>query len=105
VTSKQRAMRGRTAACCSPPGTGRQIEPRNFDRSWQAGNAKAGVPRITVRDGRRTRGSLLADLDVHPRVAMVILRHATLAVTMEISTEVSDGATRAGLKELGDSLT
>jgi hypothetical protein len=36
---------------------------------------------------------------------MVILRHATLAVTMEISTEVSDGATRAGLKELGDSLT
>jgi len=83
---------------------GTPIEPRNFDRSWHARIAKAGVPRITVHDGRRTCGSLLADLDVHPRVAMAILRHAQFAITMEIYTEVSDAATRAGLKKLGDSL-
>jgi hypothetical protein len=44
-------------------------------------------------------------LDVHPRVAMAILRHAQFATTMEIYTEVSDAATRNGLKKLGDNLT
>lgn len=83
---------------------GTPIEPRNFNRSWDARIAKAGVPKITVHDGRRTCGSLLADLDVHPRVAMAILRHAQFAITMEIYTEVSDEATREGLKKLGDSL-
>jgi integrase len=58
-----------------------------------------------VHDGRRTCGALLADLDVHPRVAMAILRHAQFEITMEIYTEVSDEATRAGPKKLGDSLT
>ena len=62
------------------------------------------MPRITVHDGRRTCGSLLADLDVQPRVAMAILRHAQFAITMEIYTEVSDAATRAGLMKLGESL-
>jgi integrase len=84
---------------------GTPIEPRNFDRSWHSRITKAGVPRITVHDGRRTCGSLLADLDVHPRVAMAILpRSAQFAITMEIYTEVSDAATRAGLMRLGDSL-
>lgn len=83
---------------------GTPIDPRNFNRSWDARITKAGVPKITVHDGRRTCGSLLADLDVHPRVAMAILRHARFAITMEVYTEVSDDATRAGLKKLGDSL-
>src|SRR5690606_29028916 len=72
---------------------GRPVEPRNFNRSWDARCRKAGVPKITVHDGRRTCGSLLADLDVHPRVAMRILRHAQFAVTMEIYTDVSSEAT------------
>ncbi|MQA60530.1 MAG: tyrosine-type recombinase/integrase [Actinophytocola sp.] len=83
---------------------GTPIEPRNFNRSWDRRIIKAGVPKITVHDGRRTCGSLLADLDVHPRVAMAILRHAQFAITMEIYTEVSDEATREGLKKLGESL-
>jgi len=37
-------------------------------------------------------------------VAMQILRHAQIAVTMEIYTEASSPATRAALKRLGDSL-
>jgi len=51
---------------------------------WDRGCVAAWVPRITVRDARRTCGSLLADLDVHPRVAMQFLRHARFSVTMEI---------------------
>jgi integrase len=57
-----------------------------------------------VHDARRTCGTLLADLDVHPRVAMKILRHAQFSITMEIYTQVSSEATRAALKKLGESL-
>jgi integrase len=64
----------------------------------------AGVRKITVHDARRTCGSLPADLNVHPRVATRILRHAQFAITMEIYTEVSTKSTRDALKKLGDSL-
>jgi len=43
-------------------------------------------------------------LDVHPRIAMQILRHAQFAITMEIYTQVSSQATRDALKRLGESL-
>lgn len=49
-------------------------------------------------------GSLLADLDVHPHVAMRILRHAQFSITMEVYTEISPQATREALKRLGESL-
>ncbi len=80
---------------------GTPIEPRNFNRSFDRRITKANVPRITVHDARRTCGSLLAALDVHPRVAMQILRHSKIALTMEIYTEVPSAATRAALKKLG----
>jgi integrase len=83
---------------------GTPIEPRNFNRYWNRRCDAAGVRRITVRDARRTCASLLADLDVHPRVAMRILRHAQFAITMEIYTVVSSAATRDALKRLGKAL-
>ncbi|WP_243704781.1 hypothetical protein [Micromonospora sp. KC723] len=64
----------------------------------------AGVRRITVRDAQRTCASLLADLDVHPRVATRILRHAQFTITMEIYTVVSSAATLDALKRLGQTL-
>jgi hypothetical protein len=45
---------------------------------------------------------LLAALDVHPRVAMQILRHSKIAITMEIYTMVPDKTTFAVLKRLSD---
>jgi integrase len=80
---------------------GTALEPRNFSRSFDRCIIKAGVPRITVHGTRKTCGSLLAALDVHPRVAMQILRHSKIAVTMEIYTEVPSAATRDALKKLG----
>jgi len=85
--------------------TGRAIEPRNINRSFDVRCEKAGVRRIRVHDTRRTCGSLLAALDVHPRVAMQILRHAQIAITMEIYTQVPDEVTRAALKRLSDRLS
>lgn len=81
---------------------GTPIEPRNFNRSWDVRCAKAGVPKITVHDGRRSCASLLADMDVHPSVIMRILRHANMKITMELYTEVSDDRIRAALSKLSD---
>lgn len=83
---------------------GTPIEPRNFNRRWDARCRKAGVRKITVHDGRRTCATLLVDLDVHPREVMRILRHAQISVTMEIYAQASSKATRNALKRLGDSL-
>jgi integrase len=80
---------------------GTPIEPRNFNRSFDRRITKAQVPKITVHGARKTCGSLLATLDVHPRVAMQILRHSKIAITMEIYTEVPSAATRDALRKLG----
>lgn len=81
---------------------GTPVEPRNFFRSYMARISRAGVRQITVHDARRTCATLLADLDVHPRVAMQILRHADFKVTMEIYTSVSTKQTQEALRRLGE---
>jgi integrase len=58
-----------------------------------------------VHGTRKTCGSLLATLEVHPRVVMQILRHSKIALTMEIYTEVPSADTRAALKKLSASLS
>jgi integrase len=82
--------------------TGHPLEPRNVKRSFDARCKKAGVRQIKIHDTRRTCGSLLAALDVHPRVAMTILRHSRVAMTMEIYTQVPDKTTCEALKRLSD---
>ena len=54
---------------------GTPIEPRNFNRSRRRIDSP-GCRRIKLHGTRKTCGSLLAALDVHPRVAMQILRHS-----------------------------
>jgi hypothetical protein len=66
--------------------TGQPIEPRNLKRSFDARCKKAGVRQIKINDTRRTCSSLLAALDVHPRVAMAILWYSRIALTMEVYT-------------------
>lgn len=83
---------------------GSPIDPRNFTRSFDERCRKAGVRRIRVHDTRHTCATLLAALDVHPRVAMQILRHSQIDVTMNVYTEASSKATRAALRRLGKSL-
>jgi integrase len=65
---------------------GTPVEPSNFDRSFNRRIAKAGVSKISRHSTRKTCGSLLAARDVHPRVAMQILRYSKIAITMEIYT-------------------
>jgi integrase len=81
---------------------GTPIEPRNFGRSFDRCIIAARVPQISVHGTRKTCASLLAALDVHPRVAMRILRHSKIAVTMEIYTEAPSEATHDALRKLSD---
>jgi len=83
---------------------GRPVEPRKFSRSFVTACQRSRVRRIRVHDTRHTCSSLLAELDVHPRVAMQILRHSRIAMTMDIYTKVTSKATRDALKRLGEQL-
>ncbi|RFS84137.1 site-specific integrase [Actinomadura spongiicola] len=83
---------------------GTPIEPRNFNRSFDRWIEHLSLPRITVHGTRKTCATLLAALDVHPRIAMRILRHSKIAVTMEIYTEATDDDTREALRKLGSCL-
>jgi integrase len=83
---------------------GTPFEPRNFNRRFVDRSARAGVRQIRLHDTRHTCGSLLAALDVHPRVAMQILRHSKIAVTMEVYTHVPSESTRRALRKLGKHL-
>jgi integrase len=84
---------------------GTPIEPRNFNRSFDTRCRKAGVPRITIRDARRTCPLLLASLGVHPDVAVPILSHAKITMTAEAFAKLSDQSTRATLSEPGGNAT
>lgn len=83
---------------------GTPYEPRNFNRQFAVRCRKAEVRYIKVHDTRRTCASLLVALDVHPRVAMQILRHSQIAMTMEVYSEVPAATTRSALKRLGSQL-
>lgn len=83
---------------------GLPMDPRNFYRAFQKRCVKAGVRQIPVHGTRHTCGSLLAALDVHPRVAMQILRHSKINVTMEIYTHIPSDLTRSALRKLGAQL-
>ncbi|WP_219912174.1 tyrosine-type recombinase/integrase [Nonomuraea fuscirosea] len=85
--------------------SGRPVEPSNFRRSFANACDKAGVRKVHFHATRKTCASLLVALDVHPRVAMQILRHSQIAVTMNIYSEVSSEETRKALKRLGQHLS
>ncbi|GIH75138.1 site-specific integrase [Planobispora longispora] len=83
---------------------GTPVEPRNFNRAFEAHCRKAGLPVIRVHDTRHTCASLLAALDVHPRVAMRILRHSQISMTMDVYTQIPSPETRKALDRLNRSL-
>ncbi|MFI7690614.1 tyrosine-type recombinase/integrase [Nonomuraea sp. NPDC049655] len=80
------------------------VEPRNFNHSFELRGNAAGVPRIRVHDTRHTCASMLAALGVHPRVAMRILRHSQISVTMNVYTQIASPETRKALAQLNASL-
>jgi integrase len=97
-----RCICGENHALMFTTSTGMPIHPRNLRRSFDSRCRRAGVRLIRLQDTRRTTASLLRDLGVHPRVAMQILRHSRISITMEVYTDVPDPATREALGKLGN---
>ncbi len=83
---------------------GTPFDPRNFHRAFVARARKAGVPVTPVHLTRKACASLLVALDVHPRVAMQILRHSKIAVTMDVYSQVTSASTQEALRRLGEQL-
>lgn len=79
-------------------------DPRNFQRAFKARAVAAGVPEVALHSTRKACASLLVALDVHPRVAMAILRHSQIAVTMDIYSQVASASTTEALRRLSEQL-
>lgn len=73
---------------------GRPIEPRNLGRSFDRIVQAAGLRSIRLHDLRHTTASLLKNLGVPARDAMVILGHSRISVTLEIYTHVDEESRR-----------
>jgi hypothetical protein len=56
---------------------------------------------MTVHDAGRTCATLLVDLEVHPRVIMLIRRHAYVSMTLEIYANASPMATLRSAAQAG----
>ena len=103
---RAKATEWETSAYVFTTATGKPVDPsRSFARLFDSRCAKAGVRRIEVHTTRKTCATLLAALDVHPRVAMRILRHSQIKLTMDLYTQVHDDSTVDALKRLGGSIT
>ncbi|MEU7180981.1 MULTISPECIES: site-specific integrase [Streptomyces] len=80
--------------------TGQPVEGSNVLRSFHRLTAKAELPRIRVHDARHGAATLLAAGNVHPRVAMEILGHSKISVTMDIYTHVPDALKREAVAHM-----
>ncbi|MFD9812440.1 tyrosine recombinase XerC [Streptomyces sp. NPDC059080] len=80
--------------------TGQPVEGSNALRSFHRLTAKADLPRIRVHDARHGAATLLAAGNVHPRVAMEILGHSKISVTMDIYTHVPDALKREAVAHM-----
>ncbi|GAA2714640.1 MULTISPECIES: tyrosine-type recombinase/integrase [Streptomyces] len=69
-------------------------------RSFHRLTAKAGLPRIRIHDARHGAATLLAVGNVHPRMAMEILGHSKISVTMDVYTHVPDELKREAIAHL-----
>jgi integrase len=63
---------------------GTPIDPHGLLRAFRRRTEKAGIPPITLHQGRHTVATMLKDLGVAPRDAQLILGHAQVTTTQQI---------------------
>jgi integrase len=69
---------------------GTPLDPRTVARAFDALCKKAGIGKHNLHQLRHTAASLLAAQGVHPRVAMQVLGHSQMSLTMNVYTDVAD---------------
>jgi integrase len=80
--------------------TGRPIEPRNVNRSFERLLKRHDLKRIRLHDLRHSIGSLMLANGESPRVVMEVLRHSQIAMTMNVYSHVMPAVTREAMDRL-----
>lgn len=84
---------------------GTPIEPRRLDTEFKRILKEAEQPEtIRLHDSRHFAASLLAALDVHPRIAMEILGHSDINLTMKTYTHVPSDDMREAANKIDAAL-
>lgn len=84
--------------------TGGPIHPRNDYRAFRALLERSGVRQIRLHDLRHTAASLMLAQGVHSRVAMEVLGHSQISVTMNTYSHVAPEVTREAADKIEEAL-
>lgn len=76
------------------------LSVRNLVRHFKLATEKAGLPEIRFHDLRHSCTSFLVAQGVHPRVAMEILGHSQISITMDVYAHVGGEDERAALSKV-----
>ena len=80
--------------------SGQPIASRNLTTAFTRMLRRAGLGHHRWHDLRHTSATFLAAQGVHPRVAMQILGHSQISLTMNIYTHVADDVQREAIDRL-----
>ncbi len=83
---------------------GRPIDPRSDHRTWRSLLADAGVPQARLHDARHTAATLLLQQRVPARVAMEILGHSQISLTLGTYSHVVPELAEDAARRMGDAL-
>jgi integrase len=85
--------------------SGKPISPNNVLRTWVWPACEAaGLPRATWLTFRRTYSSWAHEKGVAPKVVAAIMGHTKVDTTINVYTQVLDGATRDAATRVGSEL-
>ena len=88
---------------CSQTST--PVEPRNLlRRSFAPLLERSGCPRIRFHDLRHTAATLLLGSGVRPKVASEMLGHATVAITLDTYSHVTESMQREAARAMDEAL-
>jgi integrase len=83
---------------------GTMMNPGNFYARYRQALERAGLAGHTFHDLRHTATTLLVRQGVHPRVAMEILGHSQIAVTMDVYSHVVGDSMRDAMTSIETAL-
>lgn len=76
---------------------GQAISREDDWAQWHRHLTSAGCPAIRLHDARHSSASFMAACGIHPRVAMELLGHSTIAIGQNVYTAVATDDARAAL--------
>lgn len=87
---------------CQP--TGLPLRPWHLRRAHADALASAGLPSMPFKNLRHTLMTLLATMDVHPRVTADIVGHSNTSTAMQVYQQVSPAMQREAMERLRQAL-